>query len=383
MRAMAQREREPERDPIPLFQRQYAAPGAAPGTFMLVDGFPPRVHVFSYDLEHLVESDPDAANAVESWAGPHATDWIDVQGLGDGSIVRRLGERYGMHPLAMSDVVNFGQRPKADEYDDEALLVVLRMVRVTEEGRLDWEQVSLFLRAQSVVSFQERPGDCFEPLRVRLRGGRKQIRQSGADYLACMLVDAIVDGYFPVLEHFGEQLERLEAEILERPTSRALGDVYRIKRDLSAFRRAAWPLREALSQLIRDDESPLSDTARLYLRDTHDHVMQVVDVNETYRELASSLVDVYLSMLGHRTNEIMRVLTLVATIFIPLTFVAGIYGMNFDTAHPLNLPELGWRYGYLWFWGVSLVAAAGLLWMFRRLGWLGAREREREREERG
>lgn len=243
---------------------------------------------------------------------------------------------------------------------------------------MEWEQVSLFLRPGLVLTFQKRHDDCLDPLRQRIREAGKVIRRSGSDYLACMVVDAIVDGYFPVLERDGDELERLEAEILAGPRVENVRAVYRIKRDLMAFRRATWPLREALAHLMREEGGPISASARVYLRDTTDHVMQVVDVNETYRELASSLIDLYLSSVGHKTNEIMRVLTLVATIFIPLTFVAGIYGMNFDTSLPGNLPELGWRYGYLFFWLVCIALGGSLLALFRRLGWLGPRERARE-----
>ena len=360
-----------------LFRRHYTPAGAPPGSMKRPERLvAPRIHAIAYDAESLEELDVAGPEQALALVRPGRVVWIDVQGLGDGSVVHQLGMGLGLHPLALSDVVNLGQRPKFEDYDD-VLFGVVRMIAVDEDtGALEWEQVSLFLGPGWVLTFQETHGDCLDPLRERLRKGRRQVREAGGDYLACMVVDTIVDAYFPVLEHHGDELERLETAILRSPTREILHGVYRIRRDLVAFRRAAWPLRDSLNQLLRDEDAPISDHARPYLRDTTDHIVQIVDVNETYRELASSLVDVYLSTLGHRTNEIMRVLTVVSTIFIPLTFLAGVYGMNFDTTHPLNLPELGWPYGYVAFWLVTLAVGCTLLVIFRRLGWLGGRASE-------
>ncbi len=360
--------------PSQHFRRHYTAVGAPPGSFAPPrEHVEPRIHLFAYDERELVERPlGDLAELAQVERPSQGVTWIDVQGLGDGSIVQRLGEHFGLHPLAISDIVNQGQRPKVDDYETH-LYFVLRMATIDDDLALHWEQVSIVLGDGYVLSFQERPGDCLEPLRERLRKGRKLLRSSAADYLACMLVDAIVDAYFPVLEHHGEQLEEFEDQILDQSNPSALADVYRVKRELMAFRRAAWPLREALNQLYRHEGDWLSPLVLPYLRDTVDHVTQVVDVNETYRELTASLIDVHISTLGQRTNEIMRVLTIIATIFIPLTFFAGIYGMNFDVEHPLNMPELGWRYGYVGFWGISLLITTALLLAFRRLGWLGGK----------
>jgi magnesium transporter len=357
-----------------LYRRQIPEQGAPPGSFarplVLVE---PRIHVISYDENELVEADPGSAAEVGRLVRPGAVTWIDVQGLGDGSIVAELGERLGLHPLAVSDAVNFGQRPKADSYADN-LYVVLRMAHVDDDGAVVWEQVSVFLGEHFVLTFQETHGDCLDALRSRIRSGRSRIRSTGGDYLACMVVDAIVDGYFPVLEHFGDQLVDIEEAVLGGASSEVLADLYRARREVMTLRRATWPLRDALQALQRDEEDGhLGHNARLYLRDTVDHVMQVVEVGETYRELAASLVEVQLSMVGQQTNEVMRVLTLIATIFIPLTFLAGVYGMNFDTGSAWNLPELGWKYGYVFFWAVSLALAGALVVAFRRLGWLGGR----------
>lgn len=354
-----------------LFQRRFTRPGAPPGELSPPERFvEPRLRLMAYgggDCE-VVEGRAalDRMFASAGRAGDGRVLWLDVSGLGDGGVVREVGERLGLHPLALSDVVNVGQRPKAEEYED-VLFVVLR--QVTREGDTQaWEQFSLFLREGLVVTFQEKDGDCLDGVRERIRAGRAQLHRSGADYLAVMLVDGIVDGYFPVLEELGEVLEELEDAILDRPGREVLQELYQLRRQLMVFRRAAYPLRDLLVRLLHADDGTFAREARPHLRDTADHAMQVADVVESFRELAASLVEVHLSAMGQRTNEVMRVLTVISTIFIPLTFLAGVYGMNFDV-----LPELHWGYGYAAFWAVCLATACGLLALFRRLGWLGGR----------
>lgn len=357
-----------------LFNREFSRQGAPPGSFAETAGrVEPRIIVKSYSESELEEygfEGVDGADGAVAVLAPDRVTWIDIQGLGDGSVVQRFGELLDLHPLSVSDVVNTGQRPKVDAYEQH-LYVVLRMVTLDSDGELVWEQVSLYVGDTYVLTFQESYDDCLGSLRDRLRGGRKQIRSSGSDYLACAVIDAIVDGYFPVLEHYGDLLERFEDRILEEGDFDVLSELYVTRRDLAGFRRSTWPLRDALGRLAREEDDRLGDVSRLHLRDTLDHVVQVVEVNESYRELAATLVDVHLSMVGQRTNEIMRVLTVVSAIFIPLTFIAGIYGMNFDTRSPFNLPELGWTYGYPFFWGICALLGLSLLVLFRRLGWLG------------
>ena len=358
-----------------IFDRRYTKRGASPGAFAThaepAAPVAPEISVVAYGANFLEErSCATAAEAVRGTSDSAAdVTWIDVHGLGDGRIVEEFGDLMNLHALAVADVANVGQRPKVEQYDD-FLFIVLRMVTLGEDERLQWEQVSLILREGCVLTFQETPRDCLDPLRERIRVGRTLFRSSGADYLACMVIDAIVDGYFPILEHYGERLEEFEDTILGGHRRDVLGPLYVAKRDLAAFRRACWPLREALAHMLREDGLALSEPARLHLRDALDHTMQVVEVNESYRELSASLVEVHLSMVGQRTNDIMRVLTVVSTIFIPLTFLAGVYGMNFDTRSAWNMPELSWPFGYLAFWAVSLGLASGLLLLFRRLGWL-------------
>jgi len=353
-----------------IFRRRFTAQGAPPGVVVPPERtITPEVSLFTYDAQDFEEQAVGVVSELRGRTEGPRVAWIDVRGLGDGAVVQELGALLGLHPLAVSDVVNLGQRPKVDQYD-EVLFLVLHMATMNGDGRLRWEQVSLFLGAHYVLTFQESYEDCLEPLRNLVRAGRTQVRASGADYLACMVIDGIVDGYFPILEHYGERLEEFEDTILGGHRRDVLGPLYVAKRDLAAFRRACWPLREALAHMLREDGLALSEPARLHLRDALDHTMQVVEVNESYRELSASLVEVHLSMVGQRTNDIMRVLTVVSTIFIPLTFLAGVYGMNFDTRSAWNMPELSWPFGYLAFWAVSLGLASGLLLLFRRLGWL-------------
>ena len=222
-----------------------------------------------------------------------------------------------------------------------------------------------------VLTFQERAGDCFEPVRERLRHGKGRIRQTGADYLAYALLDAAIDGYFPLLETMGEAIETLEDSVVTDPDRRQVEQLHHIKRDLLVLRRAIWPLRELLGALLRDETSVITPATRPYLRDTYDHTVQLMDIVETYREIASGLLDVYLSSQSARLNEVMKVLTIIATIFMPMSFVASLYGMNFDTTHPFNMPELSWPFGYAFALFIMATIATGLLWWFKRKGWLG------------
>ncbi len=324
--------------------------------------------MISYSADELIERPAIDAHAIgeiirEDEAAGRIT-WIDIQGLRDTETLERIRDLAQIHPLAFADIMNLGQRPKADDYDD-ALFVALRMATMPD-GALRWEQVSVFARARLVVSVQERSGDCLEPLRDRLRQGRRTIRSSAGDYLMAMIVDAIVDGYFPLIDAFGERLEEIEEVVIDRPDRTILSEIFRIKRELLLFRRAVWPLRDALSGLLRDDDSPiLLPQTRPYLRDTLDHVMQVFDIVETYREMSASFIDIYLSSVANRTNEVMRVLTVVAAIFVPITFIAGVYGMNFD-----HMPELHWKHGYAMFWILVALLTMALLGLFYRLGWL-------------
>lgn len=357
-----------------LVRRRVTRPGAPPGTFAVVESAAPtKIRQMRYDEAAVEEIDVSAVKDLKGAVQPGKLVWIDVQGLADHDAIRTIGEIFNIHPLALADVVNVGQRPKAESYGSD-LFIVTRMVRILDSGDPDWEQVSLFAGSGFVITFQERHGDCLDPLRGRIRTPGSRIRGSDEGYLSCMVIDAIVDGFFPVLEHFGERLEEIERELIRQPSSALLEEIFHAKRDLMTLRRAIWPQREFLTRLLRDGHPKFDPPTIPFLRDVYDHAVHIVDVTETYRELTQSYIDVYLSSIANRTNEVMRVLTVMATIFIPLTFVAGVFGMNFDTSHPTNMPELSWRYGYIAFWIVSLMIAAGMLILARRLGWLGGRD---------
>ncbi|NNG17477.1 MAG: magnesium/cobalt transporter CorA [Gemmatimonadales bacterium] len=289
---------------------------------------------------------------------------VNIDGLGDAQVVRELGDLFGLHPLALEDVLHVTQRPKAEEYDGN-LYLVLRMT--SSDDGFATEQVSLFLGHNFVVTFQEHPGDSFEPVRQRLLQQRGQIRLRGADYLAYALVDATIDGYFPVLETYGDRLEAIEQDIAENPTVEALADVQRAKRDLRRLRRAIWPLREYLNAILREPTPLISEHTTVYLRDCSDHAVRILDLVESYREWSSDLSDLYVSTVNTRMNDVMRVLTIFAAIFIPLTFVAGIYGMNFQ-----RMPELAWYFGYPLVLTIMASVGVTMVFYFRRKGWIGA-----------
>jgi magnesium transporter len=347
--------------------------GVAPGTLVAdPDAVPSVIHAIAYGPDGIEEADLPDIGRVRDLLGEHAVVWIDVNGLADFEVLRDLGELFGLHRLALEDVVNVSQRAKIDRYDEE-LFVVARMPLQTHDGQHGTEQVSMFLGRNYVLTFQERPGDCFDPVRKRLRDGRGRMRSAGPDYLAYALLDAVVDSYFPVLQDCGDRLDALEDRMFLRPDPHTVGRIHAVRRDLLAVRRAIWPLRECISGLARDPDELVSDETRLYLRDCYDHAVQIIDLLESYRDLAGGLMDTYLSLVSQRMNEVMKVLTIYAAIFIPLTFVAGIWGMNFDRGvSGWNMPELGWALGYPGAIALMLLLAIGQLVWFRRRGWIGA-----------
>ena len=292
-----------------------------------------------------------------------------MQGFANRDALERIGQVFGIHPLALADVVHIPQRPKAEMHDDR-LLIVTQMAQLTEAGEIEVEQVSLVLGPGWVVTFQERPGDVFEPVRERVRSTTARIRHMGADFLAYALLDAVIDGYFPVVEAIGGILEHLEEEVIAGPGAAALARIHATRRTLLHLHRVQWQQRDAVHTLLRDESFPFSEPVRIYLRDAHDHAFQTVDAIEIYREMAMGLMDVYLSSASHRMNEVMRTLTVMASVFIPLTFVAGVYGMNFE-----RMPELHWEWGYPAVWGFMLATGCGLLAWFRRRGWLGGAQK--------
>lgn len=365
----------------PRKRRRLTPPGAPPGTLTAHPGAPhPRIACLAFGPGGLTETAVSSADQVPPLADGQTVRWINVDSLGDAETVRRIGAAFGLHPLALEDIVDAHQRPKVDAYEDH-LLVVTRMPlgdpargAGAAEGRLETEQLAICLGRDFVVTFQEQPGDAFDPVRRRLRAADGQLRAQGADYLAYCLIDAALDAFFPLLEAYGEQVEDLEDQVVERPEISQMGRIHDLKRNLLTARRAVWPQREMLNALVRDESSFFGARSRIYLRDCYDHAIQLIDMIETYREIASGLVDIHLSSVSNRMNEVMKVLTIIATIFIPLTFIVGVYGMNFDpAASPWNMPELGWRYGYPAVLLAMAAIAAGLVWAFWRRGWIGGR----------
>ena len=299
------------------------------------------------------------------------TTWININGIHNTEIVEKLGAHFHLHALLLEDLVNAGHRPKLEENPDN-LFIVLKMLQYDEGNHtIVKEQISIVFNKNIVISFQEKEGDVFGDVRNRLHRTNPRIRFLNSDYLAYALIDAIVDHYFVVLEHIGERVEDLEDRLMDDPRPEHLTTIRNLKREMLSMRRAVWPLREILAALERSETKLIHHETRPYLRDLYEHVIQVIDNVETYRETVSSLQDIYLSSVSNKMNEVMKVLTIIATIFIPLGFLAGVYGMNFDTeTSPLNMPELGSPYGYLGFWGMVLLVAMGLVWFFRRKKWL-------------
>ncbi|GAB4141878.1 MAG: magnesium/cobalt transporter CorA [Planctomycetaceae bacterium] len=328
------------------------------------DSPPPKLELISYtkqsvqaktitDVEDLTKLDADAVH------------WINVCGFGDEQLLRRIAEIFEIPLLALEDIVNIPQRPKTEQFDD-LLQVVVRMVHAGESNLLVVEQVSLLMGPNFVLTFQEFEEDVFDQVRRRIRSPNGRHRKSGADYLFYSLLDAIVDGYYPVLESIGDHLQSLENDALEYPIPRTLRRINKTRTQLLDLRRSIWPQREAIMRLVHDEFPVVGIEVQSHLRDVYDHCVQITEVIEMYREMASTLMSTYLSSVANRTNDIMKVLTIMGSIFIPLTFLAGIYGMNFE-----NMPELKIPWAYPFLWGVMIVVSLGLLWFFRRKGWLG------------
>lgn len=344
-----------------------SGPGAPPGTITVDPAAPkPLIRVIAYGNGASIDDRTESLEVIPGLLGQHPVVWVNVDGLGDAAVIKRLGEIFGLHPLALEDVVHTHQRPKVEQYG-EHLFIVLREARLNE--RLETEQFSMFLGKNFVVSFGEREGDAFDPVRDRIRQKAGRICSRGADFLAYSLMDAMVDSCFPILEAYSDRLEEIEDSMVLHPGREDLARLHDTKRDLLTLRRALWPTREAFSQLARDDNDLISPDTRVWIRDCYDHAVQLLDLAETDREVCSDLMDLYLSSVSNRLNSVMKVLTIISTIFIPLTFLAGVYGMNFHTDVG-NMPELLWKHGYLVFWIICFVSTASLLGLFWKLGWL-------------
>ncbi|MFH1978481.1 MAG: magnesium/cobalt transporter CorA [Candidatus Aenigmatarchaeota archaeon] len=291
--------------------------------------------------------------------------WINISGLHDTEIIKKIGDNFEIHPLVLEDILNTNHRPKLEDFD-KYVFIVLQMLSYNEKKEeVNSEQVSLILGSNFVLSFQEREGDVFDYVRTRIRDGKGKIRKSGSDYLLYSLLDAIVDNYFVVLEKMGDQIESLEDDVLGSPTPNTLNSIHKIKRELIFTRKSIWPLREAISKAQKLESNLIETKTEIYLRDVYDHIIQIIDTTETYKDMVSGMIDVYLSSISNKMNEVMKVLTIIATIFIPLTFIAGIYGMNFQ-----HMPELSWQWSYPIVWTIMIIIGLIMLGYFRRKDWI-------------
>ena len=350
-------------------RRPVVVPGTAPGSLPppSAEAQATKVRVMAYGSEGFVEADEAPLSEVLELRRRWAVVWIHVVGLDDTATIQALGETFGIHPLTLEDVVHSHQRPKVEGYDAQ-LFWVLRAAHL--EPELEVEQFSLLLGEGYVISFVERSRGLFNPVRERIRRGRGRIRRCGADYCAYALLDTVIDNYFPVLSSREDVLNKLEDQVFERPHPDVPAQIYTIKRDLNLLRRAVWPLQELFAQLQRDEDPRIQEQTYVYLRDCRDHAFQLLEMIEDSRETANGLMGLYQNKIDQRLNEIMKVLTIMSTIFIPLSFLAGLYGMNFSTDSPYNMPELSSRYGYPVLLSVMVLMAAGMLVFFQRKGWL-------------
>ncbi|MGA0198732.1 MAG: magnesium/cobalt transporter CorA [Prochlorotrichaceae cyanobacterium] len=365
---------EPEEDyDESYYDYHYDEPGSIPGTLVIDRDSPvPVVTLIEYGEKTAERLELQFVEDCLPFLPLDTVTWVDVHGLGSESVLKAIGQVFQLHPLLLEDIVNVPQRPKIEEYDDQ-LLMITRMIMPNEEGEgFITEQVSFVLSQHFLLTVQEEPFyDTFNPVRDRIRLNKGIIRRQGVDYLAYALLDTIIDGFFPILEDYGERLEDLEDEVVLNPTRKTLEKIYKIRREILTLRRAIWPQRDAINFLIREKSALISEPVWFYLRDCYDHAVQVMDMVETYRELSSSLMDVYLSSINNRMSDVMKTLTVVSTIFIPLTFIAGIYGMNFNTTiSPVNMPELNAYWGYPLCLALMTSIGSVLLYIFWQKGWL-------------
>lgn len=343
--------------------------GLAPGSLVYVGDAKvdkTEISIIDYDEQRVDERILPSTEACFQFKGSATTTWINIEGVHDASVIQKIGTHFDLHPLTMEDILNTDQRPKREDVA-HYIYVVLKMVYFNSKHELATEQVSLILTADCVISFQEQAqeGDVFDYVRERIRSGKGRIRKAKADYLLYALIDAVVDNYYVVLEDLGEKIEQLENDLITDPTTGMLNNLYALKRTMLSLRRSIWPLREVIGSLERDNNPLLERATLLYLQDVYGHVIQIIDTIEVLRETLSSMLDIYLSSVSNKLNTTMKFLTLVATIFMPLTFIAGVYGMNFK-----NMPELEWYYGYPASLVVMAVIAVGMIVFFRVKKWL-------------
>ncbi|MBD3867240.1 MAG: magnesium/cobalt transporter CorA [Acidobacteria bacterium] len=345
--------------------------GSRPGTLVIDSAAQaPTIRLMTYTNSDLAEHAVAGVDELQALIPAEGVSWIDVHGLGDLHTLETLGKLFSIHPLALEDVVHVPTRPKAEAYEHN-LLIITRMIRVSGDCDVDSEQFSILVGSNYVLTLQEWDGDVLEPVRQRLRAGRGIIRSAGAGYLGYAILDTIVDAYYPVIEVVADRLEQMEERVMTDPSPKTLRELNRLKNVLIRIRRSVAPQREAVNSLVRDENDFLNDTTRLYLRDTYDHCVSSSEAVENSREFVNGLMNTYLTVISNRMNEVMKTLTILMSIFVPVTFMAGLYGMNFD-----SMPELHWKWSYPVLLLAMLMVAGGMLLYFRRLGWIGSRTRE-------
>jgi len=351
-----------------LIKKRSKKAGLPPGTLVHIGeerSGRTKIRVLEYDELNFQEKELEAIEGCFLFKEQPAVTWVHVEGVHQVELLAKLGECFSLHPLVMEDILNTDQRPKMEDYGED-LFIVLKMLSYNDKtDEITAEQVCLFLRASSILSFREGEGNVFANVQERIRSGKGRLRKMGADYLAYTLVDIIVDNYFVILEKLGERVEALEEKLLTAPTTPTLQKIQRLKREMIFLRRWIWPLREVISGLERGESPRIQETTRIYLRDVYDHTIQVMDTIEIFRDMLSGMLDIYLSSLNTRLNSVMKVLTIIATIFMPLTFIAGVYGMNFK-----HFPELDWRWGYPGVLLLMAIIAGFMLMSFKKKKWL-------------
>jgi magnesium transporter len=348
-----------------LFKKYNPEIGARPGTLAIPPGSPPpKINVVQYDSTRVDRREITDVAELRGLHDSNRVTWVDVQGLGDEATIRAIGEAFDLHPVALENAVNVPQRAKTELYDQHQLIIA--RTPIIDADVVQTPQVCFIVGKRYLLTFQERYFGFFDPVRERIQAGIGAIRRAGPDYLAYAMIDAMVDRYYPVAQRLSDRLEDLEDFIVANPHPEVLAQTHALRRQLAILRRVGWPQREALNALLREQTPFFSQQTKVFLRDTHDHIAQIVELIDSSREMASDLAEAYLSNVSHRTNEVMKVLTLMASIFIPLTFLAGIYGMNFE-----NMPELRSRIGYFVVLGVMIFLAIGMTAFFRRRGWIG------------
>ena len=352
-----------------LYKKTSQKTGLPPGTLIYTGTRkqePVQIELIDYDEKQLEEKKLDSVQQILEYQKTDSNSWINLDGIHNVEFIEHIGQQFQLHPLVLEDIVHVGQRPKMEDYDTY-LFIVLKMLQYDEQSRtVETEQVSMILGPHYLMTFQERPGDVFESVRQRIRSTKGRIRKMGCDYLGYALIDAIIDEYFKILEAFGERIESLEELLLNDTDRDILHEIHHIKRELTLLRKSVWPLREMIAGLDRTETGIMKKSTKIYLRDLYDHTIQIMDTLESFRDVSSGLLDLHMSMVSNRMNNVMKVLTIIATIFIPLGFIAGVFGMNFEHMPELKLP---WAYPF-GFWAVIAGIVIGMFVFFKRKKWL-------------